>query len=302
VTDLAARAAPAGRSTHARGLALVAAAAVVWSTGGLIVRSLDVDDEWTIIAYRSLFATLFLAGAVVVRERRGAARAVRRMGAAGLLVGACFTVASIAFVVALGRTSVANTLVIVSTAPLAAAILGRIVLRDPVRPRTWAATAATLVGVIVLASGSSGATSRAGDAIAMLIPVALATATVTIRRHEAIDMIPAMGVGTALAFAVAAPLAGSWSVAPDDLALLVVFGALQLGGGLALYAVGARLAPPADVALVALVEPVLAPLWVWAFAGESPGGAAVVGGAVVLGAMAVHTVLDLRSRPVPPAV
>jgi drug/metabolite transporter (DMT)-like permease len=302
VTDLAAPTATAGRGSHARGLALVASAAVVWSTGGLIVRSLDVDDEWTIIAYRSLFATLFLAGAVAVRERRGAVPAVRRMGAAGLLVGACFAVASIAFVVALGRTSVANTLVIVSTAPLAAAVLGRIVLHDRVRPRTWAATAATLLGVVILASGSSGATSRAGDAIALLIPVALATATVTIRRHETVDMIPAMGVGTALAFCVAAPLAGTWSVSTGDLVLLVVFGALQLGGGLALYALGARLAPPADVALVALVEPVLAPIWVWAFAGEAPGAPAVVGGLVVLAAMAVHTVLDLRSRPVPAAV
>ena len=290
-----------GHDAHRRrGVALVAGSAVIWSTGGWIVRSLEVDDPWTIVAYRSAFATAALALAVVVQHRGGAPAAVRRMGWPGVLVGACFAVASITFVLALDRTSVAHVLVVVSTAPLVAAVLGRVVLGEVVRSRTWLAAGATLLGVVVIASGTGGGASRSGDAIALVIPLVMATATVTIRRHDEVVMVPAMAVGTALALAVALAMGGGLpGVSGRDLLLLAVFGGLQLGGGMALYAVGARLVPAADVALVSLIEPVLAPLWVWWFAAEPPGAAAVVGGAIVLAAMAAHTVADLRGRTAP---
>ena len=102
------------------------------------------------------------------------------------------------------------------------------------------------------------------------------------------------------ALLVALPFVSSWEVSGHDLALLVVFGAGQLGAGMALFAIGARLAPPADVALVSLLEPVLGPVWVWWIIGEAPATSTLVGGTIVLAAMAAHTALDLR-RPTFPA-
>lgn len=285
---------------HALGLALVAVAALLWSTGGLVVRSLGDVGTWTTVAHRSLWASAFLIAFVVLRDRREALRSFTSMGAAGLVVAVCFAVASVALVVALGMTSVANTLVAISTAPLLAAVLGRIVLGEPVAGRTWVAAAVTVVGVVIMVSGSTAAeASRAGDAVAFLIPVALATATVTIRRHQRVLMVPAMAVGTSLAAIVSLPLAGSLAVDSSDAMLLAFFGAGQLGLGLALFGIGARWAPPADVTLVSLLEPVLGPVWVWVILDEHPGGAALVGGSLVLGALAVHTVADLRRRTMP---
>jgi drug/metabolite transporter (DMT)-like permease len=284
---------------HVSGLAIVALAALIWSTGGLIVRSLERSDTWTTIFYRSLFASIFLVGFVVVRDRRSAVRSFTSMGRASLLVGACFATASISLVVALGMTSVANTLVIISAAPLLAAVIGRVVLAEAVKPRTWVAAAVTVVGVVIMVSGSSAESSLRGDAVAMLIPVALATATVTIRQHHEVLMIPAMAVGTMIALVVSVPLVGTFAVTRHDLGLLAIFGAVQLGLGLALFAVGARRAPPAEVALMTLLEPVLGPIWVWLLLDEYPGAAVFVGGSLVLGAMAVHTTLDLRRRTVP---
>src|SRR5690606_33301741 len=88
-------------SAQARGLALVAAAALVWSTGGLIVRSLESADNWTTIFWRSVSACLFLALFLLVRDGRQALGLFRRMGLPGLMVGAGFACASICFVVAL---------------------------------------------------------------------------------------------------------------------------------------------------------------------------------------------------------
>jgi drug/metabolite transporter (DMT)-like permease len=292
---------PPAPAVHRRGLVLVGIAAVIWSTGGLIVRSLDTDQAWTTIFYRSLFASVFLVGFVVVRDRGRAVRSFTSMGAAGLLVGACFAMSSISLVVALGLTSVANTLVVVSTAPLLAAVLGRVVLGEPVNGRTWATAGVTVVGVVIMVSGSSTEGSLAGDAVAMLIPIGLAVATVTIRRHHEVLMVPAMAVGTVMAMLVAVPFVSVWTVTGHDLGLLAMFGSVQLGLGLALYAVGARMAPPADVALVSLLEPVLGPLWVWAVLSEDPGVAALIGGTLVIAAVAIHTAFDLRRRAMPVA-
>jgi drug/metabolite transporter (DMT)-like permease len=282
-----------------RGLLLVAAAAAFWSSGGLIVRSLDTTDPWKIIFWRSVFACLFLVGYVIARERDRTLAAFASMGPAGLLLSLCFALASISFVIALGLTSVANTLVILSTAPFVAALLSRFVLGEAIRSRTWVAMLVALVGVSIMVSDSFGESSLRGNLVACVMPLAFALGTVVIRRQRHLQMTPALALSPLIAVVVAAPLATSLRVSGRDLVLLAVFGCVQLGTGLAIYAVGARLAPPAKVALVSMLETVLGPLWVWLFVAEVPGVAAIAGGSIVLVALAAHTVVDLR-RPLPP--
>lgn len=278
------------------GLLLVAAAATVWSVGGLIVRSLEVTDSWTISFWRSVFALLVVTGFVLARERNRTVTAFRDVGWPGIVVGACFATASLAFVVALGLTSVANTLVILATTPFVAALLGRWFLGEMVRSQTWLAMAVSLAGIILMVRGSVGAGSLRGDLVAFLTPFAFATATVIIRKHREVSMTPAMAIGPFLGLAVSALLAGGFAVSGGDLVLLAVFGGIQLGTGMAIFAVGARMAPAAEVALVSLLETVLGPLWVWLFADESPSRSALIGGMLVLGALAGSAALDLGMR------
>ncbi|HET6366228.1 MAG TPA: EamA family transporter, partial [Pseudomonadales bacterium] len=81
---------------------------------------------------------------------------------------------------------------------------------------------------------------------------------------------------------------------PADLALLALFGAAQLGFGLVLFTAGARLIPVADASLIAVLESVLGPVWVWLALGETPAPAALVGGAIILTALVIHTALEQR--------
>ncbi len=290
---------PAVRSR--RGLLLVAAAAITWSTGGLVARLLDDPEPWRIIFWRSIFAFLFLAGYVTARERRHPVKVFTTMGRAGLLLGLCFAGASISFVVALGMTSVANTLVILSTSPLFAALLGRVLLGDPIHSRTWVAILATMGGVGLMVGESAGDSSLTGNLVAFIVPLAFALATVIIRLQRHLDMAPALVISPLLALTVAAPLVSSFQVSGPDLALLIFFGCVQLGTGMVLFAVGARHTPPAQAALVSLLETVLGPFWVWLVLDERPGFAALLGGGVVLAAMVAHTAYDLR-RPLAPPV
>ena len=247
--------------------------------------------------WRSVFAALFLAGFVAAREgARGLPAAFRAIGGPGLAVAACFAVASTAFVVALAHTTVANVLLVQAGVPLLAALLARLVLGERIAGPTWAAIAATLLGVAVMVSASLGGTaSPTGDLLALTIAVAYATATVITRRFARVRMAPAAVLGAALAggFAAtrrglyAAPGAG-FAVTPAELALLAGFGALSFGLGLALFVTGARLLPAATAALIGVAETVLGPLWVWLAWGETPAGRTLLGGGIVLAALVAH--------------
>jgi drug/metabolite transporter (DMT)-like permease len=282
-----------------RGLAFVAGAALVWSTAGLVMRLLDDHQPWRTIFWRSLFAVIFMVGYVVASERTKTLRVFRAIGVPGLLLAACFAVASISFVIALGFTSVATTLVIIATTPLFAAMLGWLILREKVSSRTWATSVVAVAAVGLMVAESFNDFSLTGVLVALVIPIVFAFGTVIIRHQRHQVMTPAIAISPLIALSVAAVLTDSLQVTAHDLALLALFGAGQFGAGMVLYSIGARIAPPAQVALVSLLETVLGPLLVWVVVGENPGAATLVGGLIVLAAMVVHITLDLR-RPLPP--
>ena len=284
-----------------RGMMLVAGAAVAWSTGGLLARSIESADSWTTIFWRSASAFAFLLAFITITEGRAVPRLFRQMGWPGLLVGLCFACASISLVVALSLTSVAKTLVIMSSTPLIAAIFGRVFLAEPIAPATYATIAAVMVGIAVMVSGAETDGSALGDFFAFLIAVAYAGAIVTSRRYPHIGMMPAACSGAGLAMAISFLFAAPLTVTLHDLPILFLFGAGQLGLGLALFVTGVRLIPAAHSALIAMLEPILGPVWVWLALGEKPAATVLVGGAIVIASVAAKTFLDVRQRPELPA-
>ena len=169
----------AGRSRRT-GFWLVAAAAICWSSGGLIAR-LVATDPWTTVFWRSVFCAAFLSAAVAITQRGRLAGVVRDTGWPGALMAACFATASTCFIMALARTSVANTLVIQSLSPFIAGLGGWLCLGERVRRRTWIAMGAALVGTVVMLWGSAGVGSRIGDLLALVTATAFAAATVIVR-------------------------------------------------------------------------------------------------------------------------
>ena len=286
----------ADRRDRLAGVALVVGSALVWSTGGLIVRSLTLADSWTTIFWRSLSATIFLVALTLFQHGRRAPLAIAGLGWAGLAVAGCFAASSIALVVALGLTSVANVLVIMSASPLFAALLGWVFVGERVRAWTWAAIAITMAGIALMVSDASGQDNLLGDALALSIAIAYGGAIVIARHRRSVSMGPAMVLATAAAMLVALPLSHPWQVSRTDAPLLAVFGAGQLGLGMAMFAAGSRRVPAAATALLGELEPILGPVWVWLFIGEAPNARALAGGTVVLAALAGHTLVDMWSE------
>lgn len=275
---------------HLKGVLLVGGAAVLWSLGGLIVRSLD-TDSWTTIFWRSVFATAFLFLFLLVRDGRGAFRLFRDMGLPGLVLGLCFTAASVGFVTALAFASVAQTLVIMSSAPLVAAVMGRIVLGERISPIGYVAIVGVMAGIALMMSDDFGADqSLIGGFIAFAIAVSLAGSVVIVRRWPHIRMTPATCTGAAAAMLVSLPFATPLAVGAADFGLLAFFGAGQLGVGLILLVTGARLIPAVLSSLLGMLEPILGPAWVWLLLGEEPTTMTLVGGAIVVASVAAYTI------------
>ena len=283
----------ASLTLRVRGTLMVASAAICWSSGGLLQRLISAD-AWTTIFWRSLFAAVFLFGFVLWRDRGRGLAPFKDAGWAGIAVGFCFGAGSTLYVLSLSLTKVANTLIVLSTSPFMAALLGWIVLGEPVRWRTWMAIAAAIGGIGLMVASSAAAGNVLGDLLAFGPPLMVASATVLIRRGRTVRMAPAAVLAGLFAMLFTLPFARPTEISAPDVPLLILFGAGQLGIGLILFITGARWIPAAETSLIALLEVILAPLWVWLFLNEEPSAAALTGGGVVLVALGAHALLDAR--------
>ncbi len=276
--------------TDRRGALLVFGSAATWSFGGAIARFLQVSDSWVTVFWRSVFASAFLLAFMLIRNGPASTRQLFKvMGLPGLGVALCFATASTSFVVALSYTTVANVLLMQAGVPLIAALLGFLLFRERVNLATWIAIACVIAGVAIMVSSSlGGKVSPVGDGLALLIAVVFACATVITRRHADVAMMPAVCLGTLIAAVVSGSMAKGFAVSGTDLGLLFLFGAANLGLGMALFVSGARLLPSALAALIGTAEPVLGPIWVWLIQGEVPSARTLIGGSIVFAALVAH--------------
>jgi drug/metabolite transporter (DMT)-like permease len=276
----------ARKEVRRRGQAFVALAALAWSTAGVLQRELTVDTA-TQLAGRALFAFLFLAVVYLVSARGEVVAGLRAVGVAGLAVAVCTAVASGAFIVALNHARVANVLFMQAASPIVAALLAWAALGERVTRRSWVAMAIAVIGVALMV-GAPGSGGTLGISVSLLMTLAFATGLVITRHRRDVSMVPAVCLAQLLVFLVSAPFADAGSVTTRDLALLVLLGVAQIGLGLLFLVIGARLIPAAEVALITLLEIVLAPLWVWISISETPATATLIGGAVVVGAVVLQ--------------
>lgn len=274
----------------------VALAAVAWSTAGILQRELSVDVA-TQLAGRAFFAVVALLVYIAAAERGAIARAFRAVGVAGLAIAALMAVASGSFIIALNHSSVANILFMQALAPVLAAVLGMTVGETVVR-RTWIAMAVALAGVGVMIGGPTRPNAL-GLGLSLLMTSSFAATLVITRHKRDVSMAPATCLSQVIVLLIAAPLSSPGSASGRDGLLMVALGVGQIGLGLVFLTIGGRLIPAAEVALITLLEVVLGPLWVWVFLSERPGVATLIGGAIVLGAVAIQAGADAEPQPVP---
>jgi drug/metabolite transporter (DMT)-like permease len=236
-----------------------------------------------------VFAGLALFLLVVATERGGTVRAFRSMGRSGLALAVFLAISSGAFLLALNYTTVANVLFMQAAAPMIAALLGWVLLSEPVDGRTWVALVLAGAGVVLMAAGSFDAGPTA-VVLPLVVTAAFAAVIVIARHRREVSMMPATCASQVLVVAACLPFLSLGSASRSDVAVLAALGVGQMGIGLAFLTIGARLIPPAQVAIISLLEVVLGPLWVWLAYDERPSPATLAGGAIVVAAVVVQAV------------
>jgi drug/metabolite transporter (DMT)-like permease len=256
----------------------------VFSTAGYFSR-LTTVDAWTTLFWRGLFGGLVILGYIVWRERGRVLRAFGAIGPTGWLVAACSTFGSICFINALRRTTVADVTLIYATAPFLTAAIGWLWRGEPESRTTLAASAVAIVGVALMFYAAISSNHLAGNVLALIMTVVVAGMMVLIRHHRATPMLPASCVSAFAVAAVMLPVARPLSPNATEFAQLALFG-VQFGLGLLLLTLGTRLISATRSALIGNLEIPLAPAWVWLAFNEVPPAGTVIGGSLVMLAVA----------------
>ncbi len=275
-------------------------AAVCWSSGGLLVRQLSIVNAWEIVFWRSAFMTLFVIGVLIALHGRAMPRAVRAAGLPGLLAG-CFLAGTFFFFIAsLTRTTVANTNILMSVSPFLAALAARGILKEPVPRRTWLAMAVAFAGILVMFAQTADAGRLTGNLLALGVSCCFAAQLTVLRRfHASVDMLPQVLIAGVLSGVVALLLTPAFDASARDLGVLALMGCVQLGTGCLLATAASKHLSATELGLLALLEPILGPIWVWVLMGEHPGTPTLVGGSIVLAAVFANEALGAwraRSR------
>ena len=283
------------RLLYRRGILQLVASGFFLSTSGIALRIIEQADGWQILFYRSLALSVtillilfFQKGSRVFDEFRG-------LEWNDYLLAVFLGTGFVAYVFALLYNTVANALFIFSCAPFVAGFLGWILLGERVATRTWFAIGGAMAGLTVMVGSELAVSRYLGTLIALWIPIAYAASIIVIRSSKRDNMLAALCLAGLVSGGLSAIFVTDYALTLRDLIISLYLGVFQAGVGFTLVVLGTRYIPAAQVGLLAMVEPVLAPIWVWMGVGEVPGLATIVGGAIIFSAITIDGILNIKS-------
>jgi len=291
---------PANFGAYRRGIFLVLTGSICSSWLGLGVRMMESATAWQLLVYRGVGAIAFLLIVIAARNRGRIAEAFRDAGPASLVGGLGLATAFTGGIVAMHQASVANAMFLLAGAPFLAAILGRLVLKERVRPATWLAIATAMAGVVMMVGEGISFGFFWGNVAGLCGALGLAVFIIALRWGHLTEMLPLNifgGLfGLILAGTVCFAMGDGIAVSAHDAVVALAMGVFQLGLALVLITLGSRSVPAAELSLLTMAEVVLAPLWVYLVYGETAGRFTLLGGALLLAAIAGDALTGLRDR------
>jgi drug/metabolite transporter (DMT)-like permease len=270
----------------------VLGAALLWSTGGLFIKATALD------AYELSFGRSLLAALTVGYFTR---RQGFRVNSVTFFAGVLYAALLLLFVMATKLTTAANAIFLQYTAPVYVLVFEPLIFKEKYRRGDFLVVAACAAGIALFFVGRLRPDEMAGNLLALLSGVCFAAFMLLIRLPRAgrVNRASSIIYGNLLLAAVCAPafFRGAHKVTPPDVAIIVFLGVVQIGLAYTLFTRGIeRGVRSLDAGLVGYVEPLSNPLWVYVFIGERPSPWAVLGGAVIIAAVALHTVIMARKK------
>ena len=287
------------KPSHAMGVVLALAGGTVLSFGGPIVRMFEDAEGWTIMFYRGLAfsATLFLI--VCWRSRGRVIERYRQIDAVGLGIAFSLGIGLIFYVFAMLNTTVANVTFVIGASPLATALLAWLVLRERISLTSGVILCIAVLGVGIMVADGISVGLLMGNLMALGAVGTYAVFVILLRKARDFDMLAATSLAGLIASAIGFALADTLAISTHDLIVVIIFGSVQIGLGFTFVTYASRHIPAAEVTLLTLTETILGPIWAWLIVGEVPNTWTVVGGAVVLGCVALFAARALAESRAP---
>jgi drug/metabolite transporter (DMT)-like permease len=276
---------------HGRGILIVVAGVLLISFDVLLVRLAGVDG-WNISFWRGVFMALALAPFCLRSVLRSEQLFENKKGI--LLAALMMALSSLGLVLAFTLTKAANAVVILSAAPLFAALFSRWFLGERCPPRTWLAIFVCMAGVVWVMWGSIGGGDLIGDLLALVATVFVGAYFTVFRRYPELSRSAVIVSGGLMLALFALPLATPFILPQASYGWLAISGLVQMPISLLLITAGTRFLPATEVSLFLLLETILAPIWVWMVFGELPPEATLAGGVLILITLIVHTIVGFR--------
>jgi drug/metabolite transporter (DMT)-like permease len=289
--------------SHRRNLAFVFSAGVLWSTVGLGIRLIEEASVWQILLYRSVALSAFLYVVIRLRSTESPFAQARRSGLPSVIAGLALVAAYSGGIYSIQVIPVANALLLFATAPFMTAILGWIVLRERVRSTTWIAICVAIGAIAIMVSDQTSGGALDGTLAALGSAFGFSVFTVALRWGKSGEMLPAVFLSGLFAIVITSAiclyLGLSFVLSVRDGGIAMGMGVFQVGAGLVLYPLGSRTLPAAELTLLSLAEVLLGPFWVWLFLGEDASIRTLIGGALLLTAIAGNALSGARRKPPP---
>ena len=274
---------------------LLAFIAVMFITPDSLFIRLSYIDTWGLVFYRGIIPFLSVFLIMLIIYKLNFFKILISSGYHGLIYVGTFSITNITFVVSIQNTNVANTLVMIATAPMLSAILGAIFLKEPPDKKTWISIIITFLAIIYIFSDSLRLGNLYGDVLGFITAIGLAVGAVTIRSGKTKNLVPAAVVGKLFVATFALFFIESFALYDQDLIIVPLMCILCVAIPFVLVTIAPRFIPAAEVNLFFLLETIIGPIWVWLIIKEQPSIETLQGGIVIIITIAVHSFYKLRN-------
>ena len=273
---------------------LMAFVAVMFITPDSLFIRLSSVETWSLVFYRGIipFFTVFIGMLIIYKSNFF--KMLFNSGYPGIIYILTFSTTNIAFVVSIQNTNVANTLVMIATAPMLSAILGAIFLKEIPDRKTWTAIAITFCAAVYIFFDSLQLGNIYGDILGIICALGLAVGAVTIRSARKKNLVPAAVVGKMVVAIFAMFFIETYSLIGRDLLIVPLMCIMCVAIPFVLVTIAPRFIPAEEVNLFFLLETIIGPIWVWMVIKEQPSIETIQGGLVIILTIAIHSFLKLR--------
>ena len=274
---------------------LLAFVAVMFITPDSLFIRLSNLDTWGLVFYRGIipFFTVFFG--MLIIYQLNFFKILLKSGYQGIIYIITFSITNVTFVVSIQNTNVANTLVMVATAPMLSAILGSVFLKEHADKKTWISIIITLCAIIYIFFDSLKLGNFYGDILGFITAIGLAVGAVTIRSAKSKNLVPAAVVGKLLVAIFALVFIENFALIDNDMIIIPIMCIMCVAIPFVLVTIAPRFIPAAEVNLFFLLETIIGPIWVWLIIKEQPSLETLLGGLIIITTIAFHSFLKLKN-------